>query len=68
MRNSYITSQVSCQKHSRQARQPEKTKLPGQNLGEPASSRAKICASFAQVSGTSSKEGLFTPWVKRLAA
>jgi len=49
MRNSYITSQVSCQKHSRQARQPEKTKLPGQNLGEPASSRAKICASFAQV-------------------
>ena len=49
MRNSYITSQVSCQKHSRQARQPEKTKLPGQNLGEPASSRAKICTSFAQV-------------------
>ena len=42
MRNSYITSQVSCQKHSRQARQPEETKLPSQNLGEPASVEQRL--------------------------
>jgi len=55
MRNSYITSQVSCQKHVRRTRQPEKTKLPRQNLGETASSRAKICTSFARVAGCEKK-------------
>src|SRR6266850_238202 len=49
MRNSYITSQVSCQKHSRQARQPEETKLPWQNLGEPASVEQRLAPHSRQV-------------------
>jgi hypothetical protein len=58
------------QKHARRARQPEKTKLPGQNLGEPGPLEQRFVSHSPEFSAQAHhpKEGFFTPWVKRLAA